>query len=263
MPPTAMASAAHAANDTLHTEDRRRCAEYGRRLRARTDHDGIAECLADIREWLDLDEMLLLDSSLSYNDLHTIAVGHDPVWLNLYMREGFVHIDPIVNAIIEGQRLFPRRPLIQPQPDRPAANGSSLNPLMRRLIETAKEFGRPAHGYAGGEIVDGRFLFLSAPSARSCTDDRRFRVLGTLFPSLMRALSRRSNASKDANLSRRETHMLELLAEGFSDAEIAENLAISQATVRFHLQNLFQKMQARNRCHVIALAYRHGYLAPH
>ncbi|MBP6750050.1 MAG: autoinducer binding domain-containing protein [Xanthomonadaceae bacterium] len=249
--------------DSLQAQDRQRCVEYDKRLRARSDRDTVSACVADIREWLDLEEVLLLNSSLYYSDQHIIATGHDTAWLGLYVREGFAYVDPIVNAIARGHRFFPRRPLIQWQPDRAIEREPpSPNPLFRRLIEAAKDFKRPAYGYAGGEVVGGRFLLLSAPSRKSCADDRRLHVLNVLFPSLMRALARQPAASQNANLSGRETRMLELLAEGLSDAEIADNLAISQATVRFHLQNLFQKLQARNRCHVIALAYRHGYLSP-
>lgn len=278
MPPTAMATlagdtaiqtlrgdglridASHL--DSLHAQDRLRCAEYDKGLHARPDRDTVSACLADLREWLDLEEVLLMNSSLFYGDQHTIAIGHDPVWLSLYMREGFAHVDPIINAIVCGDRFFPRRPLIQRQPDRASERGAPSNLLKRRLIEAANDFKRPAYGYAGGEIAEGRFLLLSAPSRKSCADDRRLRVLNALFPSLMRALAQQPVPSQSTNLSRRETHMLELLAEGHSDAEIAEKLAISQATVRFHLQNLFQKMRARNRCHVISLAYRCGYLTP-
>lgn len=263
MPPILTATVSDTASDALRADDRRRCAEYDRRLQTQTDRRGIAACLADLREWLDLDELLLLNSSLSYSDQFTIAAGHDPAWLGLYMREGFVHIDPIVNAIIRGHRFFPRRPLMQLTVDRSSTPGDPNDPLMRRLIEAAKDFDRPTYGYAGGEIVGDRFLLLSAPATRNCQDERRSRVLDALFPSLMRTLSRQTSASLRAALSRREAHMLELLAEGLSDAQIAGHLAISQATVRFHLQNLFLKLQARNRCHAIALAYRYGHLAPH
>lgn len=263
MPPTATtALRGDTAIDALRAHDRLRCVEYDRRLRAHCDRDTIHACIAELREWLDLDEVLLLNASLHYGDQHTIAIGHDKAWLGLYMREGFAHVDPIVDAVVRGDRFFPRRPLIRWRPDRPSEREPVANPLMRRLIEAAADFKRPAYGYAGGEIADGRFLLLSAPSKTKCPDDRRLRVLNALFPSLMRALAKQPASAQNASLSPRETHMLELLAEGLSDAEIAHALTISQATVRFHLQNLFLKMRARNRCHVIALAYRHGYLAP-
>ena len=248
-----------AVNERLDADEREQCRQYGRRLLAQAGDEALVACLAEIREWLALDEILLFSSSMSYSDHRSAGAGYDPVWMGLYMREGFAHIDPIVNAIMRGNRFFPRNPLIQTQTT--TANVRSTGPLMRRLIEAAKDFQRPAHGYAGGMIEGSRLLLLSATSSTACTDDRRRNALGALFPSMMRALAQpEPQKSTLPRPSQREVHLLKLLAEGLSDAEIAEMLNISLATVRFHLQNLFQKLRARNRCHVISLAYRYGYL---
>lgn len=260
MPQTLTADLANAATEMLDADDRELCREYGRRLLSEAGDAALVTCLSEIREWLELDEILLFSSSMSYTDHRSAGAGYDPVWMGLYMREGFAHIDPIVNAILRGNRFFPRHPLIHTTSS--LAETRSAGPLMRRLIEAAKDFRRPAHGYAGGMIEGSRLLLLSATSNAACTDDRRRNALGALFPVMMQALAQPDPQISDLpKPSRREIHLLKLLAEGLNDAEIADALSISQATVRFHLQNLFQKLRARNRCHVISLAYRHGYLA--
>lgn len=262
MPQTITADLPSAAMEMLDAGARGLCREYSYRLRASNDDDTLASCLTEIREWLELDELLLFNSSLSYNDHRSIGVGHDPVWMGMYIREGFAHIDPIVNAIMQGNRFFPRNPLIKTQASE--ANSRTIGPMMRRLIEAATDFRRPTHGYAGGLIEGSRFLLLSATSITACNDGRRRNMLGALFPAFMQALTQPNiEAPELPKPSQREIHLLKLLAEGLSDAEIADALCISQATVRFHLQNLFQKLHARNRCHVIAQAYRHGYLPGH
>ena len=48
-------------------------------------------------------------------------------------------------------------------------------------------------------------------------------------------------------LTRRENQMLEQIAEGHSDKIIARNLGVSENTVRFHLKNLFKKLDVKNR----------------
>ena len=48
-------------------------------------------------------------------------------------------------------------------------------------------------------------------------------------------------------LTRRETELLTLLAEGLSDKEIATKLHIATQTVKTHLQNIYKKLNAKGR----------------
>jgi DNA-binding NarL/FixJ family response regulator len=49
------------------------------------------------------------------------------------------------------------------------------------------------------------------------------------------------------NITRRETEILGLLAEGAKDREIAERLDISEHTVKKHVQNILRKLHVKNR----------------
>ena len=64
------------------------------------------------------------------------------------------------------------------------------------------------------------------------------------------------------SFSPRETDCLTLLVRGHTDAEIASGLAISHATVRFHLGGARRKTQARSRTHLAALAVALGVARP-
>ncbi|HOX13069.1 MAG TPA: LuxR C-terminal-related transcriptional regulator [Spirochaetia bacterium] len=64
----------------------------------------------------------------------------------------------------------------------------------------------------------------------------------------------------DGLLSRREAEVLELLALGCSNQEIADRLFLSVGTVKTHLHNISEKLGAANRTETVALARRHGYL---
>lgn len=55
-------------------------------------------------------------------------------------------------------------------------------------------------------------------------------------------------------LSRRETDVLSLVAQGSSNGEIASELKISVHTVRVHLRNIMEKLGAHNRLHAVYLA---------
>jgi DNA-binding NarL/FixJ family response regulator len=58
----------------------------------------------------------------------------------------------------------------------------------------------------------------------------------------------------------REAEVLSLVASGLSNFEIAEQLFISEGTVKSHLNHLFAKINARDRAQAVAYAYRHGLL---
>jgi LuxR family quorum sensing-dependent transcriptional regulator len=60
------------------------------------------------------------------------------------------------------------------------------------------------------------------------------------------------------NLSRREIDCVGRVAHGLTDEEIAVELGISHATVRFHLDSARRKLVARSRTHLAALAVSRG-----
>ncbi|MQS14290.1 response regulator transcription factor [Streptomyces kaniharaensis] len=59
-------------------------------------------------------------------------------------------------------------------------------------------------------------------------------------------------------LTAREAEVLALIAEGFSNTEIAQRLFVSPATVKTHINNLFAKTGVRDRAQAVAYAFRHG-----
>lgn len=61
---------------------------------------------------------------------------------------------------------------------------------------------------------------------------------------------------KKLNLSKREYEILQLLAKGFSNAAIAENLFLSLSTVKTHVSNLFFKMDVKSRTQAIEKSKR-------
>ena len=63
-------------------------------------------------------------------------------------------------------------------------------------------------------------------------------------------------------LTRREKEALPLLANGFSNAEIADKLDIGLPTVALHLVNARKRLGAKSREHAIALAIRAGLIEP-
>ncbi|GAA2807638.1 response regulator transcription factor [Kitasatospora paracochleata] len=60
----------------------------------------------------------------------------------------------------------------------------------------------------------------------------------------------------------RELEVLTLIGRGMSNARIAEAMFISGATVKAYVTRLLAKLDARDRVHLVILAYEHGLVAP-
>jgi len=62
-------------------------------------------------------------------------------------------------------------------------------------------------------------------------------------------------------LSPRETEILNMLADGLGNKEIAWRLHISEHTVKFHVGSIFNKLDASSRAEAVAMAIRRGLIA--
>ncbi len=63
-------------------------------------------------------------------------------------------------------------------------------------------------------------------------------------------------------LTGREREVMELIAAGRANAEIAARLVVSPLTVKTHVSRIMAKLGARDRSQVVVMAYEYGMVAP-
>ena len=79
-------------------------------------------------------------------------------------------------------------------------------------------------------------------------------------PRLRPALLSRSATQRLPALSPREREVLDLLSRGMTGEAVAEHLVLSGETVKTHVRNAMNKLEAATRVHAIAIALREGYI---
>ncbi|MET8545479.1 response regulator transcription factor [Kitasatospora sp. NPDC004799] len=88
----------------------------------------------------------------------------------------------------------------------------------------------------------------------------------TVTRRLIETVSRTRKTARPAprlvGLTKREHEVLVLIANGLSNAEIAQRLVISLPTVKTHVSNLLAKLNARDRAQLVIIAYESGLAEP-
>jgi DNA-binding CsgD family transcriptional regulator len=181
-------------------------------------------------------------------------------WVEHYDRNDYLRIDPVM--------------LDAPSHSTPMHWGTrehrkQVTPRQRRFLDEASEMGLcqgaaiPIHA-AGGEF--------GLVSVAVDTTPRRFGTLMRTHLHQMHLLSLYYHAhvaeqfiateSATVSVTARERECLSWSAQGKTSWEISEILAVSEATVNFHMQNAMRKLEVYSRPHAIVKAVMLGIIAP-
>lgn len=145
-----------------------------------------------------------------------------------------------------------------------------IDPAPRVLMLTT--FDIDEYVYEALRLGASGFMLKDAPAEELI---RAVRVVATgdalLAPSITRRLieeatRRRSHVRAEPpqlrTLTPREREVLELIAKGLSNAEIAERLYLAEQTVKTHVGRVFAKLHLRDRAQAVVFAYESGVVAP-
>ena len=84
---------------------------------------------------------------------------------------------------------------------------------------------------------------------------------GTVFSAIgLPEKTAQEDAVKAAGLTERETTILRALARGLSNEAIGKELWVAEQTVKFHLTNIYRKLDVKNRTEAARYAYEHGLI---
>lgn len=139
------------------------------------------------------------------------------------------------------------RPRHGPRPLQPAEADTHAP---RVLVLT--HAGHESHAYAALRAGADGFLLITPDLTRTLIDTVREQRTSRTLP----------GGSGLTTLTGRERDVLTAVASGWSNAEIAERLAIAPTTVKTHVSNILAKIGARARVQAVTFAYESGLVQP-
>ncbi|MBN9177545.1 MAG: response regulator transcription factor [Microbacterium sp.] len=142
------------------------------------------------------------------------------------------------------------------------------DPALRAAVVVVTTFDRDDYLFQALDAGASGFLLKNA-GPEQLVEAVRVAAAGDalLAPAVTRRVIERFAASPGANsrttaaletLTEREHDVLRLLADARSNAEIAAELYIGEATVKTHVSNVLQKLGVRDRVAAVVYAHRHG-----
>ena len=196
--------------------------------------------------------------SLGLHAGHGVMRNYPDDWMDHYKRNGYEKEDPVPKYCFVTSRPFTWDWVTQTR---------DMSPIERRIMNEAHETGMhdgiavPLYG-VNGELA-GIGMASSAGGAEISKDILcKIRALAFQFHLAYTEKETEAESCRNVHLTNREKEILLWAAEGKSDPAIAEIVGISYPTVRFHMNNIFRKLNANERTFAVVKAIRHGLILP-
>jgi len=188
-------------------------------------------------------------SLLAFKDLELVAEAHsgaEALKLCEEIQPDVVLMDmlmPVMNGVEATQAIRSQYPKVQVV----VLTSFYDRDLVRRAMQAG----------AVGYLVKGVSADELAQAIRAAHAGRSI-----LAPEALQALVQdvESAPKPGADLSQRELEVLALMAQGLSNAEIAQRLTVSISTVKYHVRGILSKLRAGSRAEAVAVALQHDLI---
>ncbi len=170
-------------------------------------------------------------------------------WGEVYFENDFIEVDPVISFALASKDSFTWSTAFQ-----------KLDTRNRKALEFVTMAGdyqlKEGLAHLVGDRENGTLLSLALESENN---QYYSQLLNHVTPHLHEAMQRISARSPDPTvpaLTEREREVLQWTGEGKSSWEIGIILSISERTVKYHINNIKTKLNAVNRAHAVAKAFR-------
>jgi LuxR family transcriptional regulator len=193
-----------------------------------------------------------------------VAANWPPEWVARYVEKKYIVMDPTIRFLLRANRSFSWAQAVEAYRD---------NPHYRRMKSMMSD--GKSHGLASGYIfpVFSRTGLIGATTIGGPKDielsDVEVALLETAFRSAylkyLEFMGEKQAGSvgpgTEITMTHREIQALNNVAEGGTSPEIAHILNVSSNTVDWYVNSVQTKLNARNRSHAVALAFRRGLIS--
>jgi DNA-binding CsgD family transcriptional regulator len=199
--------------------------------------------------------------SLNLSSGHGVFENYPDDWMTYYMDNGYDKIDPVPKYCFSSNRPFTWDFII---------NHLNISKNQKKLMNQASEanlldgIAVPIHG-VNGELSG---VGMASSTGKPEIDRTRLMTIKAIchqfhlaYTDLLLA-DNKGNVNTRIKLTNREYEILSWAAEGKSDSDISDILGISYSTVRFHLNNVYSKLDANEKIFAITKAIRLGLILP-
>ena len=138
------------------------------------------------------------------------------------------------------------------------ADGNDVTILMLSVHDTSRHLREALAAGADGYLLKSVAGADLAAGIRNAVAGET--VIGQEFVPKLLEDAQRGVPMGQPDVTNREQEVLELVADGKGNREIAEELGISARTAQKHLENLFKKFKVHDRTELVAHAFRRGLL---
>lgn len=184
-------------------------------------------------------------------------------WPELYVKRKYAAIDPMIRYLGHSQHGYRwSEPMLAFEQD-------PHRKRIERMMSDARGHGLedgyvfPVHGRRGlvGVLsVAGQVIDLT-PSEISIMDALAKRAFWDILQALDPGAYERIARPVSVQMTRREMETLEYLGYGMTSNEMGATLGLSAHTVDWYMNGIQEKLHARNRHHVVAIAFRLGLIS--